>query len=62
MEISAPDWRWGKMCDIFSLVDSKGIRLSSDLWVACMILPSGRITCGPFEVFILLIHGVSTLM
>ena len=28
MEISAPDWRWGEMCDIFALVYSKGLMLS----------------------------------
>ena len=33
-EISAPDWRWWKMCAIFDLVDSKGLMLSSSLWVA----------------------------
>ena len=62
MDISAPDRRWGKRWDIFAPVDSKGLRLSSSLWVACVILPSVRITHGPCEVLILLIHGVSTLM
>ena len=62
MEISAPDWRRGKMCDIFALVDSKGLRLSSYLWVARMILTYVRINRGPCEVLILLLHGVSTLM
>ena len=62
MEISAPDWRWGEMCDIFALIYSKGIGLSSALWVACMMLPSGRITSCPCEVLILLLHNVSTLI
>ena len=34
MDISSPDLRWGKVCAIFSLVDSKGLMLSSALWVA----------------------------
>ena len=25
MNISAPDWRWGNMCSILSLVDNKGL-------------------------------------
>ena len=47
MNISATDCRWGKMCAIFTLVDSKGLRLSSALWVACTRLPLGRTTRGP---------------
>ena len=47
MEIIAPDRRWGKMCDVLALVDTKGIRLSPALWVACTRLTSGRITCDP---------------
>ena len=47
MEISAPSWRWGNMCAVLALVDNKGLRLSYALLVACMRLPSGRITCGP---------------
>ena len=62
MEIIAPDWRWGNMYAIFALVDSKGLMLSSALWVACMMLTYGRITRGTWEVLILLLHGVSTLM
>ena len=62
MYISAPDCRWGKMWDILALVDSKGVRLSSDLWVACIMLLSGRITRVTCDVSNLLLHGVSTLM
>ena len=62
MNISAPDWRWGKMRAILSLVDSKGLRLSSDLWVACMRLPFERINCGPCEAFTFLLQVVYTLM
>ena len=50
------------MWDIFTLIDSKGLMLSSALWVACMMIPYGRITRGPCEVLILLLHGMSTLM
>ena len=47
IEICDPDWRWGQMCDVFDLIDNKGIRLNLALWVACMRLPSGRIARGP---------------
>ena len=50
------------MWDILSLVDSKGLSLSSAPWVSCMRLPSGRITCGPCEVLTLLLQGVSNLV
>ena len=53
-EISAPDWRWGKRCAVFSLVDNKCLRLSSSLWVACMRLTSGRINCSPCCILTLL--------
>ena len=62
MEISAPDWMWVKMWAILDLVDSKGIRFSSVLWVACMMLPSVRITRGPCEVLTLLLQGVYALI
>ena len=62
MEISAPDWRWGKMCAVLALVESKGIRCSYALWVACMRLPFGSITRGPCVVLTLFLQGVSTLM
>ena len=50
------------MWAIFDLVDSKGLRFSSAVWVACRMLPSGKITRGPCEIFILLLHGVSNLI
>ena len=62
MEISVPDWRWGKMCAVLDLVDNKGVRLSSALWVACMRLPSGRITHGPCCVLTLFTQDVYTFM
>ena len=62
MEISAPDWRWGKMCDVLALVDNKGLRLISALWVAYIILPYGGITCSPWFVLTLFTQDVSTLM
>ena len=62
MEIIAPDWRWGEMCAFLALVGSKGLRLSSALWVPCMRLPSSRINRGPGVVLTLLLQGVFTLM
>ena len=62
MEISAPDCRCRKMCTVFSLVDNKGLRLSYALLVACMRLPSGRITCGPCVVFTLLLQCLYTFI
>ena len=61
MEISAPDWSWGEMCAVLALVDNKDMGLSSALWVACMMLPYGRITCGTCYVLTLFTKGVSTL-
>ena len=62
MKISAPGWRWGKMCDFLALVDSKMIRFSSSVCVVCIRLPYGRITCGTCVVLNLLLKGVSTLI
>ena len=62
MEINAPNWRWGKIFAVFELVDNKGIRLSSDLWVSYMRITSGRITCGPCCVLDLFKQDVSSLM
>ena len=62
MDISALDWKWGKMWAILAPVDSKGLKLSSSLWVACTRLQSGSITRGPREFLTLLLQGVSTLM
>ena len=50
------------MWDILALVDTNAIMLISALWVACMSLPSGRITRGPCEVLNVLLQGVSTLV
>ena len=44
MGISAPDWRWEKMCDVLDLVENKGLMFSSALWIACMRLPYGSST------------------
>ena len=60
--ISAPDWRWGKMCSVLDLLYNNRLRLSSTLWVARPRLPSGRRTCGPCIILTLFTHGVSTLM
>ena len=62
MDISAPDWRWGKMCAVLDLVDNKGLRLSSALWVACMRLPFGRINNCHCCVLTLFAQGMSTFM
>ena len=50
------------MCAVLALVESKGLRWSYALWVACMRLPSGRINRGPCVVLDLFLQGVSTLM
>ena len=47
VEISDLNWSWRKMCYVLALMDNKGLRLSSDLWVTFTGLPSGRITCFP---------------
>ena len=62
MEISAPDWSRGKMCDVLGLMDNKGLRLIYVLWVSLMILQYGRIIHGPCCVLYLFTHGVSTFM
>ena len=61
-EISVPYWMLGEICAVLDLVDNKGLRLSLALWIACMRIPSGRITRGPCVVFTLLLQGVSTLI
>ena len=50
------------MWAVLALVDSNGLRLSSAFSVACIRLPSGRITRSPCVVLTLLIQGVSNLM
>ena len=40
----------------------RGFRFSSYLWVAYIMLSSGRITWGPFVIRCLLLHGVFTLV
>ena len=62
VDISDPYCRWGKMCSILDIVESKGEFWSFALWVACMRLPSVRITRGPCGVLTLLLQGVSALM
>ena len=47
MEISAPNWGWIGMCDDMALLDNKGLRFSSALWVYFMRIPYGKNTCGP---------------
>ena len=49
------------MCCIVIVV-STGLRSSSSLCVACMMLPYESNTWGPLEIFTLLVHGVCTLM
>ena len=62
MGISAHGWRWGEICDILDLVYNKGLRFSSSQWVACIIIPYGRITCVTWVVLNLFSHGVFTSM
>ena len=61
-EISEPDWRWGKVCDVLALVDKKGLRSSSALHMYQTRLPSGRSTCGSCVFLTLFSQGVYTLM
>ena len=62
IDIRAPDCMWEKIWDVQVTWVKRGLRLRSDLWVACMILPSGRMTWGTLIFFCLLLHGVFTLM
>ena len=57
-----PTFRWGKVCNVLSDWVNTGFRLSSGLWVACMMLMSGSMTWGPCDIGCLLLHGVFTLM
>ena len=41
---------------------NRDFSLISALWVACMMMTSGRMTWGPLLVGCLLLHGVFTLM
>ena len=40
----------------------RDVRLRSTVWVACMMLLSGRMTWVPLLIFCLLLHGVFTMM
>ena len=40
----------------------RGFRLRSSLWVACIVMSSGRMTWGPLLIFRFLLHGVFTLI
>ena len=47
VDIRAPDCRWGDTWDVRYNLVKRGFRLVSALWVACIMLPSGRMTWGP---------------
>ena len=53
---------WGKMWDILYLVVRNGVRLSSTLCVASIMLPYGSNNCVPLGIFNLLAHGFGTTM
>ena len=62
IDMRDPDCRWGKKWDVRADWVNGGFRLQSALWVAYMMLTSGRMTWGPLLVFCLLLHGVFTLL
>ena len=62
MQISAPYCMWGRVCSVLSIVYIKGMSFSCALWVSCIRLSYGRITCGPCVFFTLFSQGVSTLV
>ena len=62
IDIRSHDCRWGNMWAVQAAWVKRGFRLISALWVACMVLPSGRMTWGAFLIVCVLIHGVFTLI
>ena len=46
IDMRAPYCRWWKIWDVYFAWVKRGFRLSSDLWVACMMMPPGRMTWG----------------
>ena len=62
IDMRGPDCRWGKTWDVQDAWGKRGFRLISALWVACMILPSVRMTWGTLLIICLLLHGVFTLI
>ena len=62
IDLRAPDCRWGNMWYVRATWVKRGYRFISALWVACMMLKSGRMTWGMFLIGCLFLHGVFTLM
>ena len=62
MYISAPSWRWGKMCAVLDPVDKKGMRFSFSLWFAFVSIIYGRSTRGACIFLTLFSQVVSTLI
>ena len=62
IDMRSPDCRWGEMWDILDAWVKRGFIFISSLWVACMMLPSGRMIWGIFFVVFLFLHGVFTLI
>ena len=62
IDMRDPDCGRGKMWDVRDDWFNRGFRLSIDLWVACMMLPSGRMNGGPLLIVCLLLHGFLNLM
>ena len=50
------------MFAVLDILDNKGLRFCSSVWVAYERLPYGSSTCGTCVVLTLFAQGVSTLM
>ena len=62
IDMRSPDYRWGETWDVQDSWVKRGFRIIIALWVAFMILPSGRMTWGLLLIYCLLLHGVFALM
>ena len=62
IDMRDPDCMWGKTWAVRAAWFKRGFRLISALWMACMMLLSGRMTWGPLLIGRLFLHGVFTLM
>ena len=48
IDMRAPACRWGNMWAVHDVWVKRGVRFSSTMWVACMMMLSGRMTWGSF--------------
>ena len=58
IDMRGPDCRWGKMWAVRPYWFNWGFIFISSLWVACIMILSGRMTWGEFVIGCLLLHGV----